>query len=173
MANVFGIGVWVCGDPVAATIAPWCRRGQPWARWIVNSDDSGWRRVVLIVMICGILVVNSYVYSVAIIGLLDFTSQSYKAYWTIIIHNDEGVSCRFVGPRGLQVGDRIYLERVYIRELRIGFYVSHQCSKLDLCGCPKPTEAKKKYNWNRRPWVTSKFIKSLQASKVAKCVFTT
>ena len=25
-----------------------------------------------------------------------------------------GVSCRFVGPRGLQVGDRIHLERGYI-----------------------------------------------------------
>ena len=55
----------------------------------------------------------------------------------------------------------------------VGFYVSGQCSKQDLCGCPKPAEAKKKYNWNRRPWVTSKFIKSLQSSKVAKCVFTT
>ena len=25
----------------------------------------------------------------------------------------------------------------------VGFYVSDQCSKLDLCGCPKPAEAKK------------------------------
>ena len=36
----------------------------------------------------------------------------------IYIHNNVGVSCRFVGPRGLQVGDRIYLERV-ISQLKI------------------------------------------------------
>ena len=61
-------------------INDWCRRDRPWARWITNSDDSGWHRVVLIVMVCDILYSKLYVYSVAIIGLLDFTSQSYKAY---------------------------------------------------------------------------------------------